>query len=148
MDNRAESTLCLVLIWIYVVLASMTVLNMLIGILCQVISAVAEEEREAMMVDKVHEEFGDIVKTLDKDGGSMISWEEFQVILGNQDAIKALEKVSVDPEGLIDAAEDYFFEDGQEQEITFSGFMNMVLELRGGQQAMVKDVIGLGKRFS
>lgn len=149
MDNqRAESTPCLILCVIYVILASMTVLNMLIGILCQVISSVAAEEREAMMVDKVHEKFGEIVKTLDKNNSGTLSWQEFQVILSSPLALKALESVDVDPEGLIDAAEDYFFEDGLEREINFKAFMDMVLELRGGQSAMVKDVITLGKRFS
>jgi hypothetical protein len=147
-NNRAESTPCLILCVIYVILASMTILNMLIGILCQVISSVAAEERESMMVDKVHEKFGEIVKTLDKNNSGTLSWAEFQVILSSPLALKALESVDVDPEGLIDAAEDYFFEDGVEREIGFSDFMGMVLELRGGQSAMVKDVISLGKRFS
>jgi hypothetical protein len=145
---RERSTVCLAIVTLFVVVGQVMILNMLIGILCQVITSVAEEERESIMVDKVHEKFGEIVKSLDKNKSGTISWTEFQVILQNQRALSALDSVSVDAEGLIDAAEDYFFEDGKETELTFDGFMDMVLELRGGQQAMVKDLIGLGKRFS
>jgi hypothetical protein len=145
---RERSTVCLAIVTVFIIVGQVMILNMLIGILCQVISGVAEEERESIMVDKVHEKFGEIVKSLDRNKSGTISWSEFQVILQNQRALSALESVSVDAEGLIDAAEDYFFEDGKETELTFEGFMDMVLELRGGQQAMVKDLIGLGKRFS
>jgi hypothetical protein len=146
--NRAENTACLIIVTIYVILASMTVLNMLIGILCQVISSVAIAERESIMVDQVHSEFESILKTLDKDNNGTVGWQEFQVILTSQVALKALEGVGVDPEGFIDAAEDSFFEDGAEKEVTFDALMRMILDCRGGQNAMVSDVIKLGNRFS
>jgi hypothetical protein len=146
--NRVENTACLIIVTIYVVLASMTVLNMLIGILCQVISSVAIAERESIMVDQVHSEFESILKTLDKDNNGTVGWQEFQVILTSQVALKALEGVGVDPEGFIDAAEDSFFEDGAEKEVTFDALMRMILDCRGGQNAMVSDVIKLGNRFS
>merc|ERR1719356_208397 len=66
MDNlRAESTPCLMLATLYVVLSQMTVLNMLIGVLCQVIQSMADEERENLTCDKVHEMFGHIVSNMD-----------------------------------------------------------------------------------
>merc|ERR1712187_158656 len=49
---REESTICLMVATVFVALASLTVMNMLIGILCEVISATAEEERESMITDK------------------------------------------------------------------------------------------------
>merc|ERR1719160_1297391 len=45
-------------------------------------------------------------------------------------------------------AEDLFFEDGERVTLSFEEFMEMVLDLRGGQGATVKDVMSLGKRFS
>merc|ERR1719456_2044539 len=62
---KAESPVCFIFTWIYISLASLTVMNMLIGVLCEVISAVAEEEKESMMVEKVNEMFGKIVEDLD-----------------------------------------------------------------------------------
>merc|ERR1719262_1283044 len=78
---KDESSSCLILTWMYISLASLTVMNMLIGVLCEVITAVAEEEKESMMVDKVHEKFGDIVHELDKNSDGVLSWTEFKDIL-------------------------------------------------------------------
>merc|ERR1719327_1124268 len=96
LDVKAESPPCLILSWMYIALASLTVMNMLIGVLCEVISAVAEEEKESMMVDKVNEKFADIVKELDTSGDGTLSWDEFQMILDFPQALKALESVNVD----------------------------------------------------
>jgi len=145
---KEQSVPCFILTWVYISLASLTVMNMLIGVLCEVISAVAEEEKESMIVDKVNEKFGTIVKELDKNNDGTLCWEEFQQILDYPDALQALESVNVDAEGMVDMAEDFFFDDGEPLAVTFEEFMEMVLDLRGGQQSTVKDIMGLGKRFN
>jgi len=145
---QGQSPPCLVLAWIYVALASLTVMNMLIGVLCEVISAVAVEENESMMVEKVHEKFGAIVEKLDDNNDGTISWDEFKDILELPEALAALEDVNVNPESMVDVAEDVFFEDGEPVAVPFDDFMGMVLDLRGGQQATVENIMGLGKRFS
>jgi len=145
---KEQSPPCLVLLWIYIALASLTVMNMLIGVLCEVISAVAQEEKESMMVDKVQDKFGAIVEELDENGDGTISWNEFQKILDFPEALKALESLNVNPESMIDMAEDVFFEDGEALAISFDDFMEMILNLRGGQQATVENIMGLGKRFT
>merc|ERR1711907_58817 len=113
-------------------------MNMLIGVLCEVISAVAAEENESAIVEKVNEQFGHIVQQLDANGDGQISWEEFQSILEFPAALSALESVNVDAECLIDVAEDFFFEDGIQIQVSFDEFMAMMLDLRGGQSATVK----------
>jgi len=145
---KMQSTPCFLLTWVYICLASLTIMNMLIGVLCEVISAVAAEEKESMIVDKVNEKFGEIVKELDTDGDGDLSWDEFEKILDFPTALRALEEVNVDPESMVDLAEDFFFEDGEPVKVTFPEFMELVLDLRGGQQATVKDVMALGKLFN
>jgi hypothetical protein len=149
---KEDSAACLIASWLYIALASLTVMNMLIGVLCEVITAVAEEEKESMIVDKVWAKFMGIVKKLDQNGDGKLSWDEFIRIINFDEAIAALESVNVDPETLIDAAEDFFFEDDcgvrVPTPIPFKDFMSMLLDLRGGQQATVKDVMDLGKRVN
>jgi len=116
---RAESTPCLIAVTVFVVLASMTLMNMLIGILCEVISAVAEEEKQSMITEKVYEKFGSIVKNLDRDGDGNISWSELQVIMDDSDALQALNSVNVDPIGMVDVAEDFFFRRGRGETYDF-----------------------------
>jgi len=145
-DIRAESTPCLIAVTIFVVLASMTVMNMLIGILCEVISKVAEEERETLTAEKVYDEFGKVVKGLDTDKTGTISFREIEVIVEVREALEALREVNVDPGDLIDVAEDFLEEKGKE--MSFDDFMEMVLGLRGGLQATLKDIYFVGKRFN
>jgi len=139
---------CFCFTWLYISLAALTVMNMLIGVLCEVISAVAAEEKESMMVDKVNEKFGKIVEELDSNNDGTLSWDEFQKLLDYPEALRALESVNVEPESMVDMAEDFFFEDGEPVAVGFEEFMEMVLDLRGGQQATVKDIMGLGTRVN
>jgi len=148
LDIEAESLPCLLMCWLYVALASLTVMNMLIGVLCEVISSVAEEEKESMMVDMVNDKFQVIAAELDEDGNGELSYEEFQKILEFPEALKALESVNVDGEALVDMSEDFFFDDGVEHPVSFGDFMSLVLDLRGGQQATVKDAMRLQKRMN
>merc|ERR1719272_835005 len=143
---KEQSVPCFILTWMYISLASLTIMNMLIGVLCEVISSVAEEESESMIVDKVNDKFGEIVGILDSNNDGTLSWQEFQQILVYPEALTALESVNVNPECMVELAEDFFFEDGEPVAVTFEEFMCMVLDLRGGQQATVKDIMGLGKR--
>lgn len=147
-DIRHDHIPCFILCWIYIALASLTILNMLIGVLCEVISAVASEEKESMIVDKVHERFGDIVKKLDENNDGDLTWEEFTKLLDYPEAIAALESVNVDPSSMIDVAEDFLFDNGNPVKVSFDEFMGMVLDLRGGQSATVKDIMSLGKHFN
>jgi hypothetical protein len=146
--REEKAWVCLIIVAIYICLASMTVLNMLIGVLCEVISAVAEEEKESMMIDKVHEKFGAIVEGLDKNCNGMISWREFQKIVTIPEALRALNSVGVDPIGFVDMAEDVFFQDGVQVELGFEQFMGLILDLRGSQQATLKDIMSLNKHFN
>eukprot|EP00747_Dinoflagellata_sp_TGD_P145494 gnl/TRDRNA2_/TRDRNA2_176591_c7_seq6.p1 gnl/TRDRNA2_/TRDRNA2_176591_c7~~gnl/TRDRNA2_/TRDRNA2_176591_c7_seq6.p1 ORF type:complete len:269 (+),score=49.28 gnl/TRDRNA2_/TRDRNA2_176591_c7_seq6:2-808(+) len=147
-DVKAEAPLCFIFCWIYIGLAALTVMNMLIGVLCEVISAVAAEEAEGLMVEKVNDKFKNIVAELDENNDGSLSWKEFQNILEHPQALPALESVDVDPEGMVDMAEDYFFEDGEEVELEFDEFVAMLLDLRAGQSSTIKDIMALGKRFN
>lgn len=148
LETKEDDSFCLVVVWMYICLASLTVLNMLIGVLCEVISAVAQEEKESMMVDMVYEKFTTIVEALDENADGTLDWDEFQKILETPEALAALDSVNVDAEMMVDMAEDFFFEDGEPISVEFSEFMSMVLDLRGGQPATVKDIMGLGTRVN
>lgn len=131
-----------VIFFLYVLLAALTVMNMLIGVLCEVVSAVAATEREEMLVGYVHRKVHKIVEELDKDGGGSISKDEFVQILENIEAVKALQDVGVDVVGLVDFA-DVIFEG--DEELSFTKFMEVVLQLRGSNTATVKDIVDLRK---
>eukprot|EP00927_Polykrikos_kofoidii_P040960 TRINITY_DN3490_c0_g2_i1.p1 TRINITY_DN3490_c0_g2~~TRINITY_DN3490_c0_g2_i1.p1 ORF type:complete len:725 (-),score=127.75 TRINITY_DN3490_c0_g2_i1:414-2534(-) len=133
----------------FVLLGSLTVMNMLVGVLCEVVSAVAATEQEEMLVTYVNDKLSKVMSLLDTDGGGTISKKEFIEILDNVDAVRCLNDVGVDVFGLVDLA-DYIFEDDdssneEEVELDFSKFMEVVLQLRGTNQATVKDIVDLRK---
>lgn len=141
---------------LFVLIAALTLMNMLIGVLCEVVNAVAATEKEEMLVTYVHQKLQRVVSLLDTDGGGTISKREFTQILENSDAVRCLQDVGVDVVGLVDFA-DFIFEepdirlseDGVEEhnevELDFTKFMQVVLQLRGSNNATVKDIVDLRK---
>merc|ERR1712039_591233 len=78
----------------------------------------------------------------------LISKTEFCDILRNREATKALQEVGVDVVGLVDFVDFIFGGENSEEEgttLTFSDFMEVVLQLRGSNTATVKDVVDLRK---
>jgi hypothetical protein len=130
----------------FILFASLMVMNMLVGVLCQVVSAVSATESEEMLVNHVNEKISEVVALIDEDGSGSISKEEFEQIMDNAKALKCLDDVGVDVFALIDLA-DYIFTDESNEaiEIDFSRFMQIVLQLRGSNQATVKDLVDLRK---
>merc|ERR1719498_2193134 len=90
----------------------------------------------------------DIVAGLDTDYNGKISHKEFTSILNIPDALMALQDVGVDPAGLVDFADLFFLEDGEYIELEFGRFMEMVLDLRGSNNATVKDIMNLWSQVS
>lgn len=146
---QSDSAICLAFAWTYVAIASLMVLNMLIGILCEVIQQVAMGEREGAMIENIKDKFDRVLKKLDRDHDGLITWEEFQHVIVKPESVRALKGINVDPEDLVDAAEDFFFDENEvESPMNFGQFVSLVLDVRGGQQATVKDVLGMGKRVT
>jgi len=143
---QKDSTVCFILCWIYIALASLTVMNMLIGVLCEVITAVAAEENEVETVQQINERFGKVADQTETPGE--LTWNEFQKVLDDPENVNALRDLSVDPESMIDLSQDFFFADGAENTVRKEDFLEMVLDARGGQSTTVKDIMHLGKRFN
>merc|ERR1719487_2067934 len=73
---------------LFILLAALTVMNMLVGVLCEVVSAVAATEQEEMLVNYVNGKLSEVMAILDSDGGGTISKNEFLEIIENADAVK------------------------------------------------------------
>jgi voltage-gated sodium channel len=135
------------LAWIFVCLAALTVMNMLIGVLCEVVSAVAETEKQEVFTIKITEQMREFVKNLDSNFDNHVSYDEFSRIIENKDAVAALKDVGVNPLCLVEFAELFFFEGNVPIKLSFEGFMEMVLDLREDNEATVKDVLNLWMRL-
>merc|ERR1719321_2643156 len=78
---REEMPVLLAVLLLFIILAALTVMNMLIGVLCEVVSAVADKEKEGIMTETVRDKMLTIVKSLDDNCNLQISYKEFCDIL-------------------------------------------------------------------
>eukprot|EP00930_Biecheleria_cincta_P057118 TRINITY_DN43102_c0_g1_i1.p1 TRINITY_DN43102_c0_g1~~TRINITY_DN43102_c0_g1_i1.p1 ORF type:complete len:608 (+),score=115.53 TRINITY_DN43102_c0_g1_i1:77-1900(+) len=129
----------------FMLLASLTVMNMLIGTLCQVVSVVSTVENEELQIAFVKSELQQMIESLkiDADSSGLISKQEFQSLLINPKAARTLQDVGVDVVALVDIV-DFLFETAA-TEMSFDQFLDVVLQLRGSNQATVRDLVDLRK---
>lgn len=141
-----------VLYGLFVFLSSIVMMNMLIGLLVEVVSVVATTERESLVLHFVRSKLKEMMMdgSWDSDGDEMISKAEFQKLLENKKARAALTEVGVDVVGLVDLADFIFLEEvpgesAREKNLTFADFMDVVLQFRGTNSATVRDIVDLRK---
>jgi hypothetical protein len=127
---------------VYILLAGLTVMNMLVGVLCEVVSVVSSVEKESLLVNYVKGTLQHMLTTsgIDTDGDQLIAKNEFGRLLQFEGAAKAIQEVGVDVVGLMDCT-DFIFKDGKA--LSFPEFMDMILQLRGTNTATVKDIVDL-----
>jgi len=134
---------CLALAIVFICLASLTMMNMLVGVLCEVVSAVAASEKEESLSMKVIETMKKVLETLDSNEDKSISYKEFTGILEQPEALRCLKEIGVDPMVCLDFADLFFFADGKPTELSFEEFIDVMMNLRESNQATVKDLYNL-----
>lgn len=141
-----ESVLLACVFLVFILLSALTVMNMLIGILCEVVSGVAQVEKELMLKDWIFSKMEEIVAELDENGDQQISRTEFNLILIKPEAAKILEETGIDPVTLVDYV-DFIFEteDGKDVELSIGAFVEILLSFRNTNVACVKDAVELRK---
>eukprot|EP00931_Biecheleriopsis_adriatica_P053619 TRINITY_DN31425_c0_g1_i1.p1 TRINITY_DN31425_c0_g1~~TRINITY_DN31425_c0_g1_i1.p1 ORF type:complete len:504 (-),score=99.66 TRINITY_DN31425_c0_g1_i1:98-1609(-) len=149
-DIRGESIVVFIMVVVFICLSALTVMNMLIGVLCEVIASVAATEKEMLRTEMVKNEMTRIWEAMDENGDGQMSKEEMANIVGKPEAIKALHAVEVDPDGMVEFADTWFQDDetGEEKDLPFIEFLENVLDLRGTNTATVKDIMSLQKNLN
>eukprot|EP00439_Symbiodinium_sp_Y106_P041671 s2319_g5.t1 len=119
-----DSPIIAALLIVFILVGSLTVMNMLLGVLVEAIKT---------MISKGE---------ADSDGDNKISEEEYMNVLRKPEAVTALTSLGVDVEAALDYGK-LLFEDGEP--LTFGDFMRGILTLRGSNQTTVKDIVDLRK---
>lgn len=188
---KTESALLTALLLVFVLISAFTVLNMLIGVLCEVVSAVAANEKEEIIVRFVKQQLLDVLVRLDHDMNGTITEDQFADFVNHKDCSVAFSELGVDKENLL-ALKDVIFagdDDGNctrpttptvpagpnpdseyalpdtpsgstfptkrasvlqlqvadAKELTFGEAIQVILNLRSSNTAMVKDIVELQK---
>jgi hypothetical protein len=133
---------------VFILIASLCMLNMLVGILCEVVSTVSCVEMEALTVQYVNQKLYETLLAndlIERDGAiqdTKLSLKDYESLLLNPKTAKMLEEVGVDPVGLVDFTEFLF---KGEDEIKVCDFTHLLLSLRGTNVASVKDIVDARK---
>lgn len=123
----------------FVLLSSMTVMNMLVGVLCEVVSAVAHSEKEAAAVAMIKGSLLLMLKRIDTDGSGEISYDEMQTVMHDPHANEVLQSMQVDITYLMEIIEMIFEE--PDKNLSIPEVMEMLLDCRGDRPATLKDLI-------
>lgn len=127
-----------VVVLVYLVIGSMTLLNMLIGVMCEVVQMVSDAEKETMMTQDLKDRIAAVLKDADQNDDQEITHEEFSLMLQSQDAMQALSDANIDVVKLVDVV-DCIFQDKDSLDI--NDFVETVLTFRSDNTATVKDLI-------
>jgi hypothetical protein len=147
-----ESPILPCIFWLFVFFSAILMLNMLVGVLCEVVSAVASAEKEAMSTESVKGKLQRMFQEcdLDQSGDGKISRRELtDCLLRDANAYQVMEAVGVDVFNLVDNMDFIFHdsddEEGMEKEFSFEEFVSLVLDHRGSNSVTIRDVVALKK---
>jgi voltage-gated sodium channel len=149
-DMLEQSYMCGALVVFYTVIASLTLLNMLIGVLCEVIATVSAVEKEAVKVTFVRDKLIEALCHTGREATAemVMSRDEFNAMLLHPEALRVLQESGVDPVGLVDFTDYIFsgqFNDVGKEGLTFEKLVDLILRLGGDNVATVKDVVDARK---
>lgn len=158
-----ENWVLLLVFYCFILLSAFMVMNLLIGILCEVIIQVSHAETEQNTIEETGEKLRAILRihqdllpknveqtatiASDTDGdlaGLQISKKAFLNLLEDKRVANLLNDICVDVFGLVDLVDAIFAdEDGHAKTLSFSELLGVLLELRGTNTAKVKDITDL-----
>eukprot|EP00931_Biecheleriopsis_adriatica_P031561 TRINITY_DN18490_c0_g2_i1.p1 TRINITY_DN18490_c0_g2~~TRINITY_DN18490_c0_g2_i1.p1 ORF type:complete len:651 (-),score=121.77 TRINITY_DN18490_c0_g2_i1:55-1965(-) len=134
-----------VLLMLYLLVASLTIMNMLVGILVDVVGNCANEQDEENQLKELKQNIADLISLTDSDGDNTVTHEEFFNMLRDRGAVQKLYKGGVNVHALADFA-NFFFRDCDEMAV--DEFVEAVLQFRGASQATGKDLVDLKVHMS
>jgi len=124
----------------FVLVVTLTIMNMLVGVLVGVVNTVTAVEKEQLMVHFVKSNLLELLKE-DEDG--MITRQEFEKLIQVPLAVRSFDQMGVDVMGLVDLT-DFIFT-SEDHTLTFGDFFELIMQFRGDNQATVKDIVDLRK---
>lgn len=123
----------------FVLLSALTVMNMLVGVLCEVVSQVTQAEKDEAAIKLVKKAFLSELKSFDKDGSGTISRDELERAMLNPQALRTLSHLDVDI-GCMKELQTMLFPKPDSQAMIES-VMELLLSYRGSLPCTVRHVV-------
>mmetsp|Transcript_120745 Transcript_120745/g.301265 ORF Transcript_120745/g.301265 Transcript_120745/m.301265 type:complete len:280 (-) Transcript_120745:23-862(-) len=125
----------------FVALASVTLMNMLVGVLVEVVSAIAKTEKEGITVLALATDLRSALTHMGVNIEVPLPREEVEKIITDPDCALVIEQAGADVLTLADMLPQ-IFEDNHDAGLKFEDLVETILNMRGSNPAKVKDVKG------
>lgn len=127
----------------FIFLSSFTVLNMLIGVLCEVVSEVSATEKLQAEQRFLRNNLTDILICYDKNEDGHIGKEEFDLLMKNLEVKELLTQFGTDIDG-VKAFKEHMYADAEHPErLTFNELLTQINVLKGDSPSKVTDILEL-----
>merc|ERR1719468_813001 len=141
---RAEGSTCswlsLIIFMLFILLSALTVMNMLIGVLCEVVSSVANAEKDEAAIKLMKESILVELKRFDEDGNGLISPDELEHVMQDPQALETLRNLEIDIQALREMM-NMIYQQGQTAEVTIGFIMDLMLMGPGHLPATVRHLV-------
>lgn len=138
MRGIASNAPALFVFYVFVILSAVTVANMLIGVLCEVVGHVAEAEKENAVLAKLKTTLLLMLKHLDEDGSGDISKHELLNVINDSAALEVLEELDINVKYFVDMI-DMIYE--STENCTIPDIMQLLLDNQGQRTPNLKDIV-------
>eukprot|EP00928_Gymnodinium_smaydae_P037278 TRINITY_DN25907_c0_g1_i1.p1 TRINITY_DN25907_c0_g1~~TRINITY_DN25907_c0_g1_i1.p1 ORF type:complete len:618 (-),score=99.35 TRINITY_DN25907_c0_g1_i1:62-1780(-) len=143
--DKPNSYVALTALLLFVLLSAMTVLNMLIGVLCEVVTEVAQDERDEAAIILVKDEILGMLKSFDADNSGTITQSEMLNVMADPQAAAVLETLDVDVRYLLELQEMIYEEPNAM--VPIEDVMELILRTRGSLTMTVSHMVS-GHQFT
>jgi len=145
-DVSASSFIFGFLVVAFILIATLMVLNMLVGVLVEVVGGVASLEKDHQAALLVKRSLVAILHLNDEDMDThCVTKADFEGLLMDEEAVQVVQALGVDVLGLAELS-DFIFQGGLR--LSFADIFKLLLQLRGTNSATVRDIVNMRKCFS
>lgn len=135
-----DSVVSYFLILLFILMGNLTLMNMLIGILVDVVGCQSHLAKEDQATKALKKQIEDIIDEVDEDSDGTVTADEFGHMLNDADAVMKLHAAGVNVPALVDFS-DFVFRDIKS--MSLDDFVRMILQFRGEASASVQDIMNL-----
>eukprot|EP00928_Gymnodinium_smaydae_P027964 TRINITY_DN21463_c0_g1_i2.p1 TRINITY_DN21463_c0_g1~~TRINITY_DN21463_c0_g1_i2.p1 ORF type:complete len:787 (-),score=137.63 TRINITY_DN21463_c0_g1_i2:390-2444(-) len=130
----------------FVFLSCFVVLNLLVGVLCDVVAEVSQQEKEDSDILFLRSTVSEMLPCYDRDDDEHLCKEEIELLLQNSEMRVALNRFGVNVQGLVLSLDMYLenlHTDGLEERLSYHEFLEFVMRLRAVKHTTVLDIVDL-----
>eukprot|EP00930_Biecheleria_cincta_P045467 TRINITY_DN31330_c0_g1_i1.p1 TRINITY_DN31330_c0_g1~~TRINITY_DN31330_c0_g1_i1.p1 ORF type:complete len:749 (-),score=153.22 TRINITY_DN31330_c0_g1_i1:53-2299(-) len=132
------------LVSLFLIIAPLTVMNMIVGVLVEVVGIVAAAEQESSIIQMLSEQLHAALLQIDANNDGQISKHVFFLMGEMPDIVAVFTDAGIDAMALV---RDPDIICAGDEEIGFQEFLDEILTQRGSNPATVKDLVQLKKQL-